>query len=182
MHEPIAVEDQREAPERDPAPDGVLVLNALAEPAARDALAGVCSSRRWVDEVLAERPYASTRHLLDHAERVLLSLSEEDLDEALAGHPRIGERGGAHPDASGREQAGVQEADEQVRREIAEGNRAYEERFGHVYLVRARGRSAGELLALLRERLGNDPRTERDVVRRELAEINALRLEELLQP
>jgi 2-oxo-4-hydroxy-4-carboxy-5-ureidoimidazoline decarboxylase len=65
--------------------------------------------------------------------------------------------------------------------DIVDGNRAYEERFGHVYLVRATGRTAEELLALLRERLDNDPETERAVVRRELAEINALRLQRLVQ-
>ena len=67
------------------------------------------------------------------------------------------------------------------RARIAEGNRAYEQRFGHVFLIRAAGRTADEMLAALTERLGNDPETERDVVRRELAEIVRLRLLKVVQ-
>ena len=73
-------------------------------------------------------------------------------------------------------------ADDQVQAALAEGNRAYEERFGHVFLIRADGRSAEEMLAALRERLGNDPDTEWREVAEELREITRLRLERLLQP
>jgi 2-oxo-4-hydroxy-4-carboxy-5-ureidoimidazoline decarboxylase len=72
--------------------------------------------------------------------------------------------------------------DEAGRAALAEGNRAYEERFGHVYLVRAAGRSGEELLALLQDRLRHDPATEADVVRAQLAEITALRIEGLWTP
>ncbi len=97
---------------------------------------------------------------------------------ALSAHPRIGERPagrGADAAASRREQAGVGD-DAVLGLNLAEGNQAYEERFGHVYLVRASGRSGEELLGLLRARLDNDEATEHDVVRRELAEITSLRL------
>ena len=80
--------------------------------------------------------------------------------------------------SSRREQAGVA-ADPELALALAEGNRAYEERFDHVYLVRAAGRSGQEMLALLNERLGNDPTVERDVVRQQLAEITSLRLRRL---
>ena len=78
--------------------------------------------------------------------------------------------------------AGVETAADEVRAALGEGNRAYEERFGHVFLIRASGRSAEELLAALRERLGNDPDTEWGVVAEELREITRLRLERLLHP
>ena len=93
----------------------------------------------------------------------------------MAGHPRIGERS-THA-ASQREQSGV---GDDVRDALAEGNREYEQRFGHVYLVCASGRSGDELLAVLRSRLGNDPAHERTVVRAELGDINRLRLQRLL--
>jgi 2-oxo-4-hydroxy-4-carboxy-5-ureidoimidazoline decarboxylase len=107
-------------------------------------------------------------------------LAPADLEQALAGHPRIGERHGAD-DRSRREQAGVHGADPATIQALADGNQAYERRFGHIYLVCATGRSAGELLALLRERLGNDPGTEWGMVRRELANINRIRLARLLE-
>ena len=101
------------------------------------------------------------------------------LDQALAAHARIGERrlGSTTEDRWSRtEQAGALAVDTDVQERLAEGNRRYEERFGHVFLIRAAGRSAEEMLAALEERLGHDDATERDVVRRELAEIVRLRL------
>ena len=78
------------------------------------------------------------------------------------------------------EQAGALDAADEVAARLEEGNRRYEERFDHVFLIRAAGRSGDEMLAALEERLGNDPATERDVVRRELAEIVRLRLLKVL--
>ncbi|HEV2893222.1 MAG TPA: 2-oxo-4-hydroxy-4-carboxy-5-ureidoimidazoline decarboxylase, partial [Actinomycetota bacterium] len=109
----------------------------------------------------------------------------DDLAEALAGHPRIGQRAdGSSAEAvwSRQEQSGVGDADAEVRAALREGNRAYEERFGHVFLVSASGRSAEELLAALRQRLGNDPDTEWGAVAGELRQITRRRLEGLLRP
>jgi 2-oxo-4-hydroxy-4-carboxy-5-ureidoimidazoline decarboxylase len=121
--------------------------------------------------VAASRPYRDLPGLQAAAET---ALTDADLDEAMAGHPRIGDRtaGGA----SRREQSGVAGADPAVLAALADGNRAYEERFGHVYLVCATGRSAQQLLDVLRARLGNDPATERAVALGELAAINRLRI------
>jgi 2-oxo-4-hydroxy-4-carboxy-5-ureidoimidazoline decarboxylase len=74
------------------------------------------------------------------------------------------------------EQAGVDHADDELMLALAEGNLAYERRFGHIYLVCATGRNGPALLALLRERLGNDPASEWTVVAAELAKINRIRL------
>jgi 2-oxo-4-hydroxy-4-carboxy-5-ureidoimidazoline decarboxylase len=126
------------------------------------------------------RPYASADQLLGRSDESVARLAPADLEQALAGHPRIGERHGAD-DRSRREQAGVLGADPATIQALADGNEAYERRFGHIYLVCATGRSAGELLALLQERLGNEPETEWGVVRGELAKINRIRLATLLE-
>jgi 2-oxo-4-hydroxy-4-carboxy-5-ureidoimidazoline decarboxylase len=152
------------------------------EPARADLLS-CCASPAWVDDMLAGRPYRSVDAVLERSDRATAGLSAAELDRALAGHPRIGERhrppdGGR--DWSSAEQAGVADADTDVRARLADGNRAYEERFGHVYLVCATGRTAGEMLTLLDGRLRNDPDTERGVVRTELAKINRIRLRGLL--
>jgi 2-oxo-4-hydroxy-4-carboxy-5-ureidoimidazoline decarboxylase len=128
--------------------------------------------------VLAGAPFADIAALLDRADRVLAELPDAEIDAALAGHPRIGGR--VRNAASAREQAGVATAAEEVRTALAAGNREYEDRFGYVYLVCASGRSADELLAILSDRLHNDPGTERRVMRGELAKINRLRLQRLL--
>ena len=158
---------------------GLRWWNELPRADAAAQVAACCASPVWAADLVAGRPYGHTDSLAAASERIVAGLDWDEVLHALAAHPRIGERAAA---ASGREgawsraeQAGV-ETDAVLALGLVEGNRAYEERFGHVYLVRASGRSGRELLALLRQRLDNDEADERDVVRRELAEITSLRL------
>ncbi len=162
--------------------DGLERLNALDRADAEAALLACCSSPAWATAVAGRRPFADAAALFAAADAALEALGEDDVDEALAGHPRIGEREpGPGGRQSRREQSGVEGAQVRTLEAIAEGNRAYENRFGHVYLVRATGRSADELLEILRGRLDNDPATERRIVRQELAAINRIRLTRLLE-
>ncbi len=148
-------------------------FNAL--PDATGELTACCASPAWARAVADARPYPSVDALVERAEAVLAGLDEDEIDLALAGHPRIGERS-AHA-SSQREQSGVTDDDRDA---LAAANRAYEERFGHVYLVCAAGRPAAELLHILRTRLHNPPEAERRVLRAELRKINTLRLRRLL--
>lgn len=152
-------------------------LNSLAPDDAQRLLLSCCAAPGWARAVAGWRPYESVADLLRAADAALDDLTDSDLDAALAGHPRIGER--SADETSRREQAGVGPAS---RAALHEANREYEDRFGHVYLVCATGRSGAELLAILRQRLGNDPGTERLVVREELRKINRLRLAALVGP
>ncbi|MBO0677720.1 2-oxo-4-hydroxy-4-carboxy-5-ureidoimidazoline decarboxylase [Mycolicibacterium sp. S2-37] len=151
---------------------------ALSDADRTALLSTVCASPGWVRGLLAGAPFDDADALLEHADRVLAALSDAEIDAALDGHPRIG----ARPDnvSSAREQSAVTGADSAVKALLAEGNRCYEERFGHVLLVCASGRSAEDLLAALTERLVNDAATERRIVRAELGKINRLRLQRLL--
>lgn len=157
---------------------GLAAFNSLPDGQARDALLACCSAINWADEVAAGRPYPSLAALLERADT---ALTAEEVSQALAGHPRIGQAPSqSHSSWSRGEQAGVAAAGDQVLADLAEGNRAYEERFGRIYLVCAAGRSAPELLQILRERLRNAPDAERQVVRDELRKINELRLTRLI--
>jgi len=157
---------------------GLAAFNAMPDAQARDVLLGCCQAAHWAGQVAAGRPYPSLAALLGQAGS---ALTDEDVSEALAGHPRIGQAPSrSHSAWSRGEQAGVAGSDDDVLAGLAAGNRAYEERFGHIYLVCAAGRGAGELLAILRDRLRNDPGTERQVVRGELRKINELRLTRLI--
>ncbi|HSR24555.1 MAG TPA: 2-oxo-4-hydroxy-4-carboxy-5-ureidoimidazoline decarboxylase, partial [Candidatus Eisenbacteria bacterium] len=128
-------------------------------------------------DLAAGRPDPTRQALLEAAEHAWWALDERDWTEAFAAHPRIGEPDGA---AARREQQAVATAPAETLAALAEGNRRYERRFGHVYLVFASGRSAGELLDVLQERLRNDPATELRVAAGEQARITRLRLERLL--
>jgi 2-oxo-4-hydroxy-4-carboxy-5-ureidoimidazoline decarboxylase len=156
-------------------------LNDLSEA----ELTACCASLAWVRAVLAGRPYASPEQLRSAVDAAFSGLAWEDVEAALAGHPRLGERAGGSDRASAwsrGEQAGLGAGTDAERAALAAGNEAYERKFGRVYLACATGRSAAELVALLRERLGNDEATERAVVRRELRAITQLRLAKLLAP
>ena len=152
--------------------------SALDDATLRDALAKCCAAQSWLDRVIEGRPYADRALLLLASDVATASLDGIGLSEALAGHPRIGER--AHNAWSQQEQAGVSDAGADVRARLAGCNAAYEIRFGHVYLVCATGRSAEELREICEGRLANDAATERNVVLGELAKINRIRLAKLL--
>lgn len=160
-------------------------LNLLPATDAGGALARCCTAPAWVAPMAASRPYASIDALLARSDLVVADLTEADLRAALDGHPRIGERAAASPGLantawSAQEQAGLTRAGTGLGQALTEGNAAYEERFGHIYLVCATGRSGAELLTFLRERLGNEPEAEWRIVAAELAKINRIRLRKLL--
>ena len=140
----------------------------------REVLLGCLSVPRWADEVLAGQPYADHAALLDAADTAARELTDEELDQALSGHPRIGERGGAQ---SQQEQSGVDPDAGDTAARLAAGNAAYEERFDRVFLIRAAGRDAEEILGELDRRLRNDDATERAETVDNLRQIALLRLE-----
>lgn len=163
-------------------PQSVSAFNALNDEQVAEALRVCLPVQRWVDEVAAGRPYDSADQLMDRAARAAAHLDDDELDTALAGHPRIGERASSpehQAAASATEQAAVDRTDADLMRRLAEGNQQYEDRFDRVFLIRAKGRSAGEILAELERRLDNDDQSEREETVTQLREIALLRLEEV---
>jgi 2-oxo-4-hydroxy-4-carboxy-5-ureidoimidazoline decarboxylase len=158
-------------------------FNGLPAVDAERELRACNAAARFAREVAAGRPYPDAAALAGAVHRVSESLDWAEVSEALAAHPRIGERAAgdsAEAASSRREQASVGAASAAVRAELAAGNRAYEERFGHVFLIRAAGRAPEEMLAELRRRLRQDPAAERAEVTGQLAEITRLRVQRLV--
>ena len=141
---------------------------------------GVCLHvPRWVDDVAARAPYSSIAQLAEIARAAATPLSPREVDQALSTHPRIGEGargGGAAASLSQAEQSTSTAGDPALDEALANGNRAYEERFGRIFLIRAAGRSRQEILAELTRRLTLDPDTELAVVGEELRDIALLRI------
>lgn len=154
----------------------------LTEDELREGLRACLSVQRWVDDVLARAPFSSMLELLDVAAAAATPLSRPEIDEALAAHPRIGEKpsgaGSAH-DFSRREQQASDSDDEALARALAEGNAAYEQKFGRVFLIRAAGRDRQTIVAELQRRLQLDPETELKNVEEELRDIALLRIPKL---
>jgi 2-oxo-4-hydroxy-4-carboxy-5-ureidoimidazoline decarboxylase len=155
------------------------------EPAdqAVQALRACNAAPRFAAELVAGRPYPDADTLVARAEEVARALPWDEVSLALAAHPRIGDRvegNSSEAEASRREQSSMTRADDDTRTALLDGNRAYEERFGHVFLIRASGRSPDEMLTELRRRLDNDDETERAEATEQLAQITALRVKALV--
>jgi len=154
---------------------GTKRLNALHRSVAILELMKCCRSRRWAERVADARPLATFEALVETAERVWSELGRDDWLEAFGAHPRIGERG--EESWSQKEQAGVKPS-----AALVEANRAYEAKFGHVFLICATGRSGDEILARCRERMSNAPEAELRVAAEEQRQIARLRLEKMMKP
>ncbi|HEY6551704.1 MAG TPA: 2-oxo-4-hydroxy-4-carboxy-5-ureidoimidazoline decarboxylase [Vicinamibacteria bacterium] len=168
--------------------DALSHLDALAPAEARAEFRRCCGSARWVERMTAARPFLERERLFAIAEDTWNQLDPEDWREAFAHHPKIGDKEALRARFADTrqwalgEQAGAAQASEEVLEALAQGNQAYEARFGHIFIVCATGKTAAEMLALLRERLGNDPEAELRIAAREQARITRLRLEKLLAP
>jgi 2-oxo-4-hydroxy-4-carboxy-5-ureidoimidazoline decarboxylase len=158
-------------------------FNAERPDRAAQALRSCNAAPRFAAELLAGRPYRDVDSLVARAEDVVRGLPWDEVQAALAAHPRIGdgvEGSSAEARASRQEQGAMRDADDDVRAALLEGNRAYEKRFDHVFLIRAAGRTPAEMLAELRRRLGNDGSAERAEVAEQLAQITGLRVRGLV--
>lgn len=140
-----------------------------------DALRAALAVERWVADVVAASPFSSRDSLLEFASAAATPLAREEIDEAIAHHPRIGEKPAAGQKFSAAEQG---QDDPATADALAAGNAAYEARFGRVFIIRAAGRSRTEILAELTRRLDLDPDTELAVVGEQLRDIALLRLEQ----
>ncbi|HEX8457806.1 MAG TPA: 2-oxo-4-hydroxy-4-carboxy-5-ureidoimidazoline decarboxylase [Pyrinomonadaceae bacterium] len=164
-------------------------LNSLGAGEAETELLKCCGSTGWARAVAARRPFGDAGELFRAAEEVWWNLTEGDWLEAFAAHPKIGSRRGAaartqHAEAeawSEQEQSGTRDAAVDTLDELAAANRAYEAKFGHIYIVCATGKTAAEMLALLRTRLSNPAAAELRNAATEQSKITRLRLEKLLE-
>jgi 2-oxo-4-hydroxy-4-carboxy-5-ureidoimidazoline decarboxylase len=158
-------------------------FNAADRPDAAAALRPCLDIQRWIDELADARPYSGLESLLDAGRRAAEPFTPAEVAAALAHHPRIGERApGTSTEArlSASEQAALGNAETSVAGALADGNRAYEEKFGQVFLIRAAGRSREEILASLSARLAHTPEQEEPIIGQQLREIAVLRLEGLM--
>ena len=154
-------------------------LNQLSRPELASELYRCCGSHNWALQVARMIPFEDEDALFRVAERVWLGLPAQDWLEAFEHHPRIG--GTANTAWTKEEQAGAAGASSTVLEKLSLGNRDYESRFGHVFLVCATGKSADEMLALLEARIGNTPDVELKIAAGEQAKITRIRLEKLLR-
>jgi OHCU decarboxylase len=161
------------------------MLNALPEELAEAALLACCGSAIWARRMAHARPFDSIEAVQSEAEHIWWDLAKDDWLQAFAAHPKIGKKKAQRANEQSRtwsekEQTGIAGASSDTMQKLADGNTAYEKRFGYIYIVCATGKSADEMLALLRGRLQNDADTELKIAAGEQAKITRLRLEKFL--
>ncbi|MGW1594353.1 2-oxo-4-hydroxy-4-carboxy-5-ureidoimidazoline decarboxylase [Streptomyces sp. NPDC002343] len=161
-------------------PPGLARFNDLEEREALAALHEACASTEWARRLLATRPYATPEDLYTASDAAMAELSAADLAQAMAGHPPIGRPKPGDP-TSAREQRGMAGASEELKAEMLDLNLAYQEKFGHVFLICATGRTGEQMRDAVKERIGNSPEREREIVRTELGKINRIRLARLVE-
>ena len=161
-------------------------LNTLSKEQLKRELGKCCGSSVWAEKMMPFFPADDMVELLEDAENVWYDCNEEDWKEAFTHHPKIGDTASLKKKfastanwASG-EQSGVNTASEKTIEELAKANRFYEEKFGYIFIVCATGKSAEEMLELLKERLENDPADEIAIAAEEQNKITKLRIEKLL--
>ena len=160
--------------------DGIAWFNALPSAEAEVELYACFANRQWASEVASGRPYRDAHGVFDVAAILLDTLSDDEWLAAFKAHPRIGEAGGDAPASSEREQGRAMRAAPETLARLAAGNRSYEQRFGHVFLIAASGRTADEILTELHRRMSNSPAAELEEAKRELRKIAHIRLGQLL--
>jgi 2-oxo-4-hydroxy-4-carboxy-5-ureidoimidazoline decarboxylase len=164
-----------------------VILDSLGDAEAARQLRVCCGAHRWVDAMVAARPFKSPQRARDEADRIWNGLARADWLEAFDHHPRIGEKNAAvAQDAAGaafssNEQSRAASAGDDMKGKLARVNAEYERRFGYIYIVCASGKGAEELLAIARQRMSNDPDTELRVAAEEQRKIMQLRLAKLLE-
>jgi len=141
-------------------------LNKLPEVQAHEYFMQCCSSERWVERMVAERPFSDSASIQLAADKHWQDLDEADYLQAFDGHPKIGDVNSLKAKYSNtqtlasNEQSGVNQADDNTIEQLAKGNALYEEKFGFIFIVCASGKSATQMLGLLRARLNNERTTE----------------------
>jgi 2-oxo-4-hydroxy-4-carboxy-5-ureidoimidazoline decarboxylase len=161
-------------------------FNKMPEADAASYISRCCGAKRWVEEMVALRPFESIMDLMSQAECVWQQLERPDWLEAFAQHAKIGDinslkaKYGQTKDWAKGEQANVDLNATDVLEELAKLNQEYENRFGYMFIVCATGKTALEMLNILKSRINNDPDKEILLASREQNKITLLRLEKLL--
>jgi 2-oxo-4-hydroxy-4-carboxy-5-ureidoimidazoline decarboxylase len=161
-------------------------LNHLPAANAIDDLLRCCGSRYWANAMAAQRPFASVTAVLNASDAIAEEMDREDWLEAFSHHPKIGDISALRAKFAGtaawaqNEQSGTSSASEEVLQGLADGNRAYEEKFGYIFIICATGKSAAEMLAALEQRLHNTPDQELLIAAEQQQQITRLRLCKLL--
>lgn len=150
----------------------------------KESLTKCCGSTNWVDAMCEDFP-DSKEKLFERAEKVWFELGEKDWLEAFTHHPKIGDlaslekKFGSTKDFTTNEQSSVNHASMETLKELAEYNQKYEEKFGFIFIVCATGKTADEMLNLIKERINNDYNTEIKIAAGEQNKITKLRLEKI---
>lgn len=161
-------------------------LNELSNEEAAALFSKCCGARKWISGMTGARPFETDRNIIESAEKIWSGLDESDWLEAFKHHPKIGdinslrEKYSSTKQLAENEQSGVNNASNEVLEELAKLNDEYEKKFGYIFIVCATGKTADEMLSIIKSRISNEPQAEIKIAMEEQNKITKLRLEKLL--
>jgi 2-oxo-4-hydroxy-4-carboxy-5-ureidoimidazoline decarboxylase len=160
-------------------------INEQSDDAVAEMFRKCCGSDTWVGKMVAARPFASAEALFEKSDRAFSELDRADWMDAFAAHPKIGdikslkEKYGSTKSWAQNEQSGAQGISDETAHDLASSNEKYLQKYGYIFIVCATGKSADEMLGLLKQRLNNDAEKELPIAAAEQKKITHLRLEKL---
>ena len=163
-------------------------LNSISPDEAEKEFLKCCGCKEWARRMVAQRPFQNLDELTERSESVWWQLQSHDWLEAFHSHPKIGETKAAAETSvksqqwSADEQSGLRDSARETREQLATLNRQYQEKFGHIFIICASGKTSEQMLEALRERLENTPEEELRIAASEQAKITELRLKKLVTP
>jgi len=161
--------------------------NSLPSEEAANEILPSCGSKAWANGMATRRPLSNEASVLIASDETWRGLAESERMEAFGSHPRIGESGATRSAAaqsavwSAQEQRRVAAAGDIVKSALAEANREYEQRFNRIFIVCATGKSATEILEILRRRMQNDDASELHEAAEQQRQIIHIRLKKWLR-
>lgn len=165
---------------------GLQKLNEIKTEDRKVLFSKCCGSEKWIEQMVSAGPFTSKEEMTEHSQTIWYSLDDKDWLEAFKHHPKIGDmeslkrKFSATQDLAENEQSSVKEASREVLIELSKYNEHYEKKFGYIFIVCATGKSAEEMLSIIKERINNDPKIEIRIAMEEQNKITKLRLEKLL--
>ena len=159
----------------------LLAFNTLPEETAKKELFACCGSKKWTDSMMKHFPFASEKLLIDLSTKIWYEeCGEADWLESFTHHPKIGDVKSLTEKFAGKEQAGVSVATSETIEALAKANTDYENKNGFIFIVCATGKSATEMLALLKDRLQNTAEEELHIAMGEQQKISIIRFKKML--
>ena len=161
-------------------------LNSLQINELQQTLFKCCGATNWAKQLAQNFPFKTVNEIINKSDEIWNNCEISDFLEAFTHHPKIGDienlkkKFASTATWANTEQSAATTASQQTLEALTKGNDDYEKKFGYIFIVCATGKTAEEMLGLLRQRVSNTPEAEIKIAMEEQNKITLLRLQKLI--